>query len=113
MMRQDNLLRVGQRVYGHHRLAAQPAGLSEPGPRDKAHSVAQDFGAEFIPIKIALEDGILKMGIGDTGEQPMIPLSEVAFTGFGAYIEFGKGDQGNGDHLVVRLAEGDYRANKK
>ena len=43
----------------------------------------------------------------------MIALSEVTFTGFGGYIDLGKNDQGEVDHLVVRLAEGDYRANRK
>ena len=43
----------------------------------------------------------------------MIALSEVTFTGFGGYIDLGKNDQGEVDHLVVRLAEVDYRAKRK
>jgi hypothetical protein len=75
--------------------------------------IAKDVGAEFIPVTIALEDGGLKLGIADGERQPMLALSEVTFTGFGGYIDFGKNDKGEVDHIVVRLAEGDYRANRK
>ena len=40
----------------------------------------------------------------------MIALSEVTFIGCGGYMDF---DQGEVDHLVVRLAEVDYRAKRK
>jgi hypothetical protein len=75
--------------------------------------IAKQFGAEFIALTVASEEGALKLGFADTEKEPMIALSEVTFTGFGGYIDLGKNDQGEVDHLVVRLAEGDYRANRK
>jgi len=75
--------------------------------------IAKQLGAEFIPLTVALEDGALKLGFADSEKEPMIALSEITFTGFGGYIDFGKNEKGVVDHLVVRLAEGDYRANRK
>jgi len=75
--------------------------------------IAKQLGVEIIPLTVSLDDGALKLGFADSEKQPMIALSEVTFTGFGGYIDFGRNDKGDVDHLVVRLAEGDYRANRK
>ena len=75
--------------------------------------IAKQLGVEFIPLTVALGDGALKLGFADSEKEPMIALSEITFTGFGGYIDFGKNEKGVVDHLVVRLAEGDYRANRK
>ena len=45
----------------------------------------------------------MKLGFADSEKEPMIALSEVTFTVFDGYIDFGKNDQGVVDHLVVRL----------
>ncbi|MBZ5677731.1 MAG: hypothetical protein LAP61_26090 [Acidobacteriia bacterium] len=77
---------------------------------------AKDFGipgVEKLLLQVALEDGVLKFGMGDGPKQPMTPISETIFTGFGGRVEFGKDDKGEVTHLTIRAAEGDFRANRK
>jgi hypothetical protein len=74
--------------------------------------IAKELGfSNPIPLKVALEDGVLKLGIADGPKQPMAAISETTFTGFGGHIEFGKDDKG--EYFIVKIAEGDFRANKK
>jgi hypothetical protein len=70
-------------------------------------------GPDVLPIKVVLEDGVLKLGMGDGPKQPITPLSETTFTGFGGRIEFGGNEKGGVTHFMVRIAEGDFRANRK
>jgi hypothetical protein len=70
-------------------------------------------GPEVLPINVALEDGALKLGMADGPKQPVTALSETTFTGFGGRIEFVKNDQGEVAYFVVRIAEGDFRANRR
>jgi hypothetical protein len=64
-------------------------------------------------VTIRLEDGGLKIGIAGAPGQPMTPLSETSFTGVGGRVEFVKNDSGEVTHMMVRVAEGDIRANRK
>jgi hypothetical protein len=76
---------------------------------------AKDFGIpgpDKLLLKVTLEDGVLKFGMGDGPKQPMTPISETTFAGFGGQVEFGKNDQGEVTHLTIRVAEGDFRVNK-
>ena len=75
--------------------------------------IAKQLGVEFIPLTVALGDGALKLGFADSEKEPMIALSEITFTGFGGYIDFGKNDKGEVTNLVVRIAEGDFRADRR
>ena len=70
-------------------------------------------GPEKLLLKVALEDGVLKLGMADGPKQPMTPISETTFTGFGGRLEFGKDDSGKVTHLTIKIAEGDFRANRK
>jgi len=49
-------------------------------------------GRELVPLTVTLEDGGLKLSIAGGPGQPMTPLSETSFTGFGGRVEFGKND---------------------
>ena len=76
----------------------------------------KDFGipgVEKLLLKVALEDGVLKLGMGNGPGQPMTPLSETTFTGFGGRIEFGKDGNGQATHFIIQIAEGDIRADRK
>jgi hypothetical protein len=64
-------------------------------------------------FKVALENGELKLGVGDGPKQPITPLLETSFTGVGGRVEFGKNDKGEVTHIVFRIAEGDFRADRK
>lgn len=68
---------------------------------------------DVLEVKIALEDGELRLGLADGPKDPMVALSEKTFTGFGGYIDFGKNEKGETTYLVIRIAEGDFRANRK
>lgn len=68
---------------------------------------------DVMEVKIALEDGALRLGMADGPKEEMVALSEVTFTGFGGYIDFGKNEKGETTYLVIRIAEGDFRANRK
>jgi hypothetical protein len=70
-------------------------------------------GPEILLFKVALEDGQLKIGVGDGPKQPMTPLSETSFTGVSGRVEFGKNDEGEATHIVLSIAEGDFRAERK
>jgi len=70
-------------------------------------------GPEKLVLKVALEDGVLKLGMGDGPKQPVTPLSETTFAGFGGRLEFVKDDKGVVTHFIVKAAEGDFRANRK
>jgi hypothetical protein len=70
-------------------------------------------GVDVVPFTVALENGVLKLGIADAPGEPMTPLSEITFTGFGGYIDFGKNDKGEVTHLTIRIAEGDFRADRR
>jgi len=77
---------------------------------------AKDFGVpgvEKLLLKVALEDGVLKLGMGNGPSQPMTPLSETTFTGFGGRIEFGKNANGQVSHFIIKIAEGDIQADRK
>ena len=77
---------------------------------------AKDFGipgVEKLLMKITLEEGALKLGMGDAPGQPMTPVSETEFTGFGGRIEFVKNDTGKVTHFIIKIAEGDIRAERK
>ena len=77
---------------------------------------AKEFGIpgpEKLLMKVYLEDGVLKLGMGNAPGQAMTPLSETTFAGFGGRLEFGKDDKGEVTHFTVRAAEGDFRANRK
>jgi hypothetical protein len=65
-----------------------------------------------LEIKVALEDGELALSaLGQTSR--MIALSETTFTAIGTYFEFGKNDKGEITYLIIRAAEGDFRADRK
>lgn len=70
-------------------------------------------GPEFLPVNIALENGELMLGFGDMPKQPMTALTETMFTGVGGYVEFGRNDKGETTHMIMKIAEGDFRGNKK
>jgi len=70
-------------------------------------------GVDLVPLTVVFEDGVLKFGVADSPGETMVPLSEVTFTGFGGYIDFGKNDKGEVTNLVVRIAEGDFRADRR
>ncbi|HLH44907.1 MAG TPA: hypothetical protein VKV74_18100 [Bryobacteraceae bacterium] len=70
-------------------------------------------GVDLLPLTVSLEDGALKLGVADAPGEMMIPLSEVTFTGFGGYIEFGKNGKGEVTNLVIRIAEGDFPAARR
>jgi hypothetical protein len=81
--------------------------LSRYAGRYELH--AKDLtGVDVMPLKVDLEDGVLNLGIGDGAGEPMVPLSEITFTGFGGYVDFAK----DGGYLTIRIAEGDFRANR-
>ena len=67
----------------------------------------------LVSLTVTLEDGGLKLSIGGGPGQPMTPLSETSFTGFGGRVEFAKDDSGEVTHMMIRIAEGDIRADKK
>lgn len=66
---------------------------------------------DAVDVQVAFKDGQLTFGIAGGGGQAMIPLSEKTFSGVGGYVDFGQDDKGR--YLVIRLAEGDFRANRK
>jgi hypothetical protein len=70
-------------------------------------------GRDLVSLNVTLEDGGLKLGIAGTPGQPMTPLSETSFSGLGGRVEFVKNDSGEVTHMMVRVAEGDIRANRK
>jgi hypothetical protein len=70
-------------------------------------------GPEKLLLRVVLEDGVLKLGMGDGPRQPMTPISETTFAGFGGRLEFGKDDKGQVTHITIKIAEGDFRANRK
>lgn len=77
---------------------------------------AKDFGipgVEKLLLKVSLEEGVLKLGMGNAPGQPMTPVSETEFTGFGGRVEFAKNDQGNVTHFIIKIAEGDIQASRK
>jgi hypothetical protein len=69
-------------------------------------------GPETMIFKVELKDGVLQFGQGDTPKDPITPLSETTFAGGGAGLEFGKNDKGEITHLMIRVAEGEFRANR-
>jgi len=69
-------------------------------------------GVDLVPLTVAFEDGVLKLGVADAPGEPMVALSEITFTGFGGYIDFSKNDKGEVRNLVIRIAEGDFRADR-
>jgi hypothetical protein len=70
-------------------------------------------GPEKLLMKVVLEDGVLKLGMGNGPTSAMTPLSDTSFAGLGGRIEFGKDDKGEVTHLIIRAAEGDFRVNRK
>jgi len=70
-------------------------------------------GVDLVPLTVAFEDGVLKLGIVDAPGETMVSLSEKTFTGFGGYIDFGKNEKGEVTNLVIRIAEGDFRADRR
>ena len=66
---------------------------------------------DVIDVHVVLKDAKLSVGITPTGGQDMIPLSEKTFTGLGGYVDFGEDEKGG--YLVIRIAEGDFRCNRK
>jgi hypothetical protein len=70
-------------------------------------------GPEVLTLNVVLEDGGLKVSFNGGPNLPLTPLSETSFTGFGGRVEFAKDDTGKVTHMVVRIAEGDFRANRK
>jgi hypothetical protein len=65
-------------------------------------------------FKIALgEDGELTVSMRGGPRQPMTALSETTFAVRGSYVEFDKNDKGEATYLIVRVAEGDLRADRK
>jgi hypothetical protein len=86
------------RYVGSYELNAKALGI--PGP-------------EIMVIKVIVEDGVLKLGMGDGPKERMTPLSETLFTGFGGRLEFGKNDRGDVTHFTIKIAEGDFQAKRK
>jgi hypothetical protein len=70
-------------------------------------------GPEVLLFHVAMKDGGLELGFGDGPRMPITALSETTFTGAGGSLEFGKNDKGEVTHFNVRIAEGDFRANRK
>ena len=70
-----------------------------------------EFNAQV--AKVALEDAILWLGIGDNPKQPLTALSETTFTGFGDRVEFAKNDKGEVTYLLIRINGRDLRADRK
>jgi hypothetical protein len=62
---------------------------------------------------IALVDGGLTLTRLGIANAPMTALSETTFTAGGGYAEFGKNDKGEATYLIIRVAEGDLRADRK
>ena len=97
-----NAVKLGHEILskyvGSYELNAKELGI--PGP-------------EKLLLKVTLEEGVLKLGMGDSPGQAMTPISQTTFTGFGGRIEFGKDDKGEVTHFTVKIAEGDFRASRK
>ncbi len=70
-------------------------------------------GSEFVYVTVALEDGELRVGVGDGPKEPMLALSDKTFTGFGGYIDFNRNDKGEVTQIVIRVAEGDFPSIRK
>jgi hypothetical protein len=83
---------------GTYELRSKDAGI--PGP-------------ELVPLNVVRRDGGLKLSFAGGPELPITPLSETSFAGAGARFEFGKNESGEVTHLIFRVAEGDFRANRK
>jgi hypothetical protein len=73
----------------------------------------KDFGVTVpvLPVNINLEDGALKLGFGGASQEEMIPLSETTFSSAGGHVEFGT--DGKGSYMILKIAEGDFRGNRK
>jgi imidazolonepropionase-like amidohydrolase len=69
-------------------------------------------GPEKQLVKVALDD-VLWLGIGDNPKQPLTPIFETTFTGFGDRVEFAKNDKGEVSHLLIRSNGRNLRADKK
>ena len=86
------------KYVGIYEFPAKDAGLS---------------GAELVPLNVVLEDGGLKTSFAGGPKLPLTPLSETSFAGAGLRFEFGKNETGAVTHMMVRVAEGEFRANRK
>jgi hypothetical protein len=71
------------------------------------------FGVDLVPIKVALEEGELRLGIGDGPKDSMAAISQSTFTGFGGYIDFVANEKGETTQLVIHIAEGDFPAKRR
>jgi hypothetical protein len=70
-------------------------------------------GLDVLPVKVAVEEGVLKLGMSDGPKQLLTPLSETTFTALGGRIEFAENEKGEVTHFTLRIAEGDFRVNRK
>jgi hypothetical protein len=53
------------------------------------------------------------LDVGGKDPQPMIPLSNTAFSTFGARMEFILDQKGQVDHAIFRIVEGDLKGVRK
>ena len=77
---------------------------------------AKDFGVpgvQTLPFNVTLEGEELKLAFGNAPGETMHTINESTFTGVGGRVEFGKDDSGKVTHMIVKIAEGDFRGNKK
>ena len=70
-------------------------------------------GPDIIEFNVVLLDGVLQMGTGNGPKRPITALSETSFSGLGSQFDFGKNDKGEVTHFMMRVAEGDFRADRK
>ena len=70
-------------------------------------------GPEFLDVNIALQDGVLQLGVGNGPKRPITPASETTFTSAGGRVDFGKDDSGEVTYIVLETVEGKFRANRK
>jgi hypothetical protein len=64
-------------------------------------------------FKVAMEDGELNIAQGGGPKAPLTALSETEFAGRGAHFVFGKNDRGEVTYMILRVAEGDLRGERK
>jgi hypothetical protein len=70
-------------------------------------------GPEIVDVNVALQDGVLQLGVGNGPKRPITPTSETSFTSAGGPVEFFKDDKGAVAYVVLEGVEGKFRANRK
>lgn len=71
-------------------------------------------GPAKVLLKVALADGIIWLGVDALGpKQPMMPISNTIFVGFGGRVEFANDEKGRAASVTIKWPERDFRADRK